>query len=132
MSKSSPWDGFSSANPDHVEMAEEATRLRISEAASDLSKVLNTYAGRSVLWSVLVAAGLDGVSFAGEAPMTMAYNEGRRSVAVELRDAIFTLDPEKFTIMRHEASEREERYARASGFSTYDEEDQDGAEEKIY
>lgn len=50
---------------------------------SDLQHVLGTPQGRRFFWRICEQAGLESPSFAGDATAT-AFNEGRRSIAINL------------------------------------------------
>ncbi|MBA1159380.1 hypothetical protein [Microvirga mediterraneensis] len=85
------------------ELAEEiATRER-----DDLRKVLDSREGRRVLWSLLDAAGVYGLSYTGEA-MSTGFNEGRRSVGITLLQKIEDLAPGSFLTMQREVLEEKQ------------------------
>ena len=109
---------FDSMDPEQVERAEAADQMRREEQGAAIARVLSTYEGRLLIWHVIRhISGVDDLSFVGEAPLTNAFNEGGRRVGKEVQDLVFTAAPEQYSIMRHEAIDREERYARAVGLA---------------
>lgn len=60
-----------------------------------LREVLNTQAGRDFFWDVLERAGLHSGSFSTEA-LAMAFNEGRRSVALDIAGDAQRVCPELY------------------------------------
>jgi hypothetical protein len=61
----------------------------------DVRAVLSTIEGRRFLWRLLEAGGLWGPSYAETATAT-AYNEGRRSVAINLMLELQRVAPERY------------------------------------
>lgn len=63
----------------------ERDRLRRVQAVADLQAVMNTPAGRRLLWRLIEGtSGAFGLSHAGESTHETAFNEGRRAVGLEL------------------------------------------------
>ena len=71
------------------------------EAAPDPSKAIDAVAlgmllgsehGRRALWRVLSLAGIMQLSFVADSPTRTAFNEGRRSVGLELYAALLDID----------------------------------------
>ena len=99
---------------EEVTRAQEAAEdLRSREQTDLVRQVLSTYPGRAFVWMMMEEAGEDRSSFAGEAPLTMAWNEGRRGIGVWGKNWVFTAAPEMYIVMRREAVDREQRYADA-------------------
>lgn len=81
-----------------------ADRQKFADA--DLRSVMSTPAGRRFVWRLLTQAGLQGSSFASD-PLTTAYNEGRRSVAISLLREAQRAAPELYTQALREQLEHE-------------------------
>ena len=110
-------------DPEQVEKAQQADELRRLEEHDLLRTVLNTYEGRAVFSILFRHTGLESISFAGEFPMTMAYNEGRRSIGKDMRDLLFTVAAERYSMVRDEMIQRERTYARNVGLDTSEDEE---------
>ena len=102
---------YDPSDPDQVERATRADELRQLETREIVRTLLMTYEGRAFVWMLLQQAGLRRSSFAGEAPLTMAYQEGQRGVGLWAEEWVLTAAPEKHSIMRREAVQREQKYA---------------------
>ena len=86
----------------HLETFEQDLADKLAERErEDLRAVLDTAAGRRVLWSLLDAAGVYGASYTGEAIST-AYAEGRRAIGITLLQKIEDLAPGSFLTMQRE------------------------------
>jgi len=70
---------------------------------SDLRKVLSTTEGRRVLFRILNEGRIRSGCFDSNA-LTMAYNEGKRDIALFLENEIEATKPEAIEQMRSEAS----------------------------
>lgn len=116
---------YDTGDPEQVEKVREADELRRIEEHDLLRTMLNTYEGRAVFSILFRHTGLESISFAGEFPMTMAYNEGRRSVGKDMRDLLFTVAAERYSMVRDEMIQRERTYARHVGLSLSAMEDED-------
>lgn len=104
---------YDSSDPEQVERVTEAAQLRRIEEQDFVRRLLRTYEGRAFIWMLDRQARTDECSFAGEAPMTMAYNEGRQDMGRWVREWVFTAHPAAYSMIRQEAVEREARYAAA-------------------
>jgi len=80
----------------------EMQALHRQQLDADIRAVMETQAGRRVVWWLLDGvAGLHGPSFAGEATAT-AYNEGRRSVGIDVMQAVQRLTKPAYLLMVEE------------------------------
>jgi hypothetical protein len=68
----------------------------------DLKKILELPHGRRLLLRLLAHAGIMRTSFAGEAPLAMAFAEGRRHEGLFLLSEIDEADPERYLEMLRE------------------------------
>ncbi len=107
---------YDASDPEQVAMAQRTVAIRDQEQTGAVRSFLSTYEGRTFMWMLLQETGADCGVFAGEAPMTMSRNEGRREVGQWGREWVFTAAPEMYMVMKREAIEREQRYASAAGF----------------
>lgn len=82
----------------------ELEQLRLDE---DLKVAIDTYQGRSLLWSQLEHAGIYRTTFDIDAGI-MAFNEGMRQIGLLLLMRIDGVDPNAYAKMRREAFRREE------------------------
>ena len=103
---------------EQAERSEEIDSLRLREETRAVRTVLQTYLGRAFVWALMETAGTEQGVFVGEAPLSMAWTEGRRSIGQWTRDWVFTAAPETYMMMRTEAAAREQRYADAAGLET--------------
>ena len=109
---------YDTSDPEQVAQAERMVNLRAEQEREHVRAVLSTYEGRAFFWILLSSTGaLDDspTIFPGEMPMTMAWNEGRRSVGMWGRDWVFTAAPEMYMVMKREAVEREWHHADVAG-----------------
>ena len=106
---------YDPSDPEQVDQAEQAAGLRTQEQFRAVHAVLSTYEGREFVWMLMQKTQVGQSAFAGEAPMTTAYNLALRDVGEWARDWVFTVAPERYMIMEREALEREQRYAEAVG-----------------
>lgn len=87
----------------HLERHEQDLRESLANRErEDLREVLDTAAGRRVLWSILDVSGVYGLSFTGEA-LGSAFNEGRRQIGITLLQKIEDLAPGSYLTMQREA-----------------------------
>lgn len=115
---------YDMSDPGQVQQRNNAMMLRRQEDEEHLRSVLATYPGRAFVWSILASTNVEQGTFCGEQPMTMSRAEGRREVGRELLyDRVLTIAPRAYTMMRREAAEREQRYARLVGLAQYDEQE---------
>lgn len=77
----------------------------MSDYIEDLKIVLQTKAGRSVLWQMLEQANVFGMSYTGEVNSTF-FNEGARSAGNRLLVQIQQASQEAFLLMQKEHMER--------------------------
>lgn len=98
---------------DEKQVRERKTKAKLQRQAEMLrfAKLLGTYEGREFVWRLMTQAGLFGTSFVGELPLSMAYNEGKRSQALWVQVDIFEADPKAWALMQREAEDREKGLA---------------------
>lgn len=81
---------------------DEPAQDRLAEqAAEDLRELLAQPAGRRTLWRLLGLSGVYRLSFSGDAAAT-AFNEGRRSVGLQLLADIEAAAPRAYAALRDE------------------------------
>lgn len=69
----------------------------------DLRTVMSTVNGRRFMWRLLVQAGLQSSSFVAGDSLATSFNEGRRHVAIALRDELERVDVALYAAMLREA-----------------------------
>lgn len=72
---------------------QEKERQRLKK---DLEVVMSTPSGRRVIWRLLSIAGTFTRSFDSSSQYATAFNEGKRSVGLDLYDDIMTYCPERY------------------------------------
>lgn len=92
------------ADPKQVRRANQAERLRQQRELDDLRHVMGTRQGRRFVWRQLSAAGVFRLSFTYAEPETTIFNEGRRSMGLNLMAEIHQLDPAHYLTMANEAA----------------------------
>lgn len=94
---------------DKEKVAKRKTKLDLAreKEVANLHKMLGTYEGREFVYRLLAKGQMFATSFVGEAPLTMAYNEGGRGVALWAYVEVFTARPEAYNLMVSEANDRE-------------------------
>jgi hypothetical protein len=95
-------------DPDQVKRNQVRAKLRDRRDRDYLAEVLDTYAGRAVLWDILFSCGIYRTSFTGD-PFTTAFKEGARNMGLSLQEKILTAKKDAYTVMRDEAVIRDER-----------------------
>ena len=109
---------YDPSDPEQVAQAEGIVDLRTREQVEVVRSLLSTYEGRAFFWMLSQEAGTARGIFAGEAPMTMSRNEGRREIGEWCQNWVFTAAPETYIMLRREAFQREQRYASLVGLDT--------------
>ena len=77
----------------------------MSDYIEDLKSVLQTKAGRNVLWRMMEQANVFGLSYTGEVNSTF-FNEGARNIGNRLLIQIQQASPELFLLMQKEYMEK--------------------------
>lgn len=80
--------------------AQERIALEAQREIDDLRAVMRTPEGRRVFARVLERTGVESISFTGNSQTF--FNEGRRSVGVELKNLLKASMPEEYLIMVQE------------------------------
>lgn len=98
---------YNSADEEHVKRRRVTEKDARQQAMDDLNAVLGTPAGERVIWSILDACGVFRTSMTGNSQTF--FNEGRRSVGLEIFAAINEADAAAFGRMVANARERDKR-----------------------
>ena len=98
-----------SRTDDSKEVAKKKTKaaFNLREDQSYLKDVIDSYAGRAVIWDVLNYCRIYTKGFTGSE--LAFYNEGRRDVGLELIEKISEVDSKVMLKITEEAIERDER-----------------------
>lgn len=78
----------------------ERVQLAIQQEIDDVRSVMKSPAGRRMLARHLDRTGVESISFTGNS--TTFFNEGRRSVGVELQQFLKTHAPDEYLLMVRE------------------------------
>lgn len=97
------------------ELADNTAPMRMEHDHEVVRVMASSYHGRAFMWMLLVESGCEVSPFAGEAPLTLSYNAGRGSMGFMIKDLLFTVASEIYSMMRNEATAREQEYARRAG-----------------
>ena len=90
---------------------EDAQAVVDREFQEAARKVFESYDGRLFIEALLARCTSEtGTTFCGEAPLSMAFYEGKRVMAETLRELMLTLSPQTYMMMRGEAVVRQQRY----------------------
>jgi hypothetical protein len=92
------------ADEAQVDNATRVTQTRAQQEKADILKVMSSPEGRREYWRMLEQCGVHRSSFAGEAPIQMAFNEGQRNVGLFLEARLVKHAPSLYLQMRDEAS----------------------------
>lgn len=98
---------YNSADEDRVNRRRVTEKDARQQAMDDLNAVLGTPAGERVIWTILEACGVFRTSMTGNSQTF--FNEGRRSVGLEIFAAINEADATAFGRMAANARERDKR-----------------------
>ena len=80
--------------------------MDVAQSAEDLRSVASTVAGRAFLWDLFTMCGLYAVDIRGESTHAMARATGKRAIALEIVENLFTADPHSYTLIRDQAMAR--------------------------
>ena len=79
---------------------------------SDIRFILKSCEGRRFLWKVMAAAGVFRTSFRGGSSDQTAFNEGKRSIGLDILNSLIEANPKSFTQMQEEYQSDLERRKR--------------------
>jgi len=99
------YDAGDQSSVDKKRTESQSDKERIIES---WKQILSTYEGREVFWAILGSCDTPG-GFTGAVPGLSYYYEGKRDVALGIRNDIDAVAPNAYTRMREEAYERELR-----------------------
>jgi len=85
-----------------VSKKKQKRKHRRDQELEDLRRVLDMAGGRNFIWRLLSECGIYHSSFAGEYPLTMANNEGKRQIGLWTLEEIFDASPHTYALMQKE------------------------------
>lgn len=97
---------FDAGNPTDVKEKKSKAQLRIDRETEELREILTTYGGRAYIWRVLEKCGIYRTSFTGNS--TTFFNEGKRSIGLEIIEELFNAHVSAYNAMQSEAVVRKE------------------------
>lgn len=105
--------------------ANERERLDAEQRANDVTEVMGTEAGRRFVWRLLGDCGLYRSSYHPSA--LIHFNEGQRSIGLQLLSEITSTCPAQYLVMQGEAIAEQQRAAQRAMVdeTRIDEEDHD-------
>jgi len=93
------------ADSGQVRKAEKREKILRRRESDDVKYVLGSQQGRRLLWKYLCEAGVYKTTFTGNS--TTYFNEGRRSLGLQILTDIDEECPELYLLMKQEAKENE-------------------------
>lgn len=94
---------YDSSDPEQVEKAQEAAKLREAEMDKAVALLLDQPFGRAWLWRELEMAGIFRSTFSSDA-MQLAFLEGQRNRGLWLLAQVTRINPEAYVLMMREAA----------------------------
>lgn len=91
-------------SPEEQELLREqqnAAKLAANQLRDDIRYLMGTRSGRRIAWNLLSRAGIFHTNLAAE-PISMARQEGRRSIGLELMAMLMQACPEQYGKMANE------------------------------
>lgn len=82
---------------------ERQARIAAEVLREDMRWFMDSPRGRRLMWGWLAECGISRISFAGENPLTMAFNEGQRNIGLVLQTMVLEHAPEQWEPMSREA-----------------------------
>lgn len=101
MSNKKPTDA---SDEEAVERAEEKALLKQQLRDEALKELLGTKKGRNYYWHLMAMAGVFETSFSTNA-LTMAKNEGERTIGLRLLTDLMRVCPEMYAVMAKEEND---------------------------
>ncbi len=98
---------YDAGEPSKVQKGKQKARNRRDVEVDGLRQILATRHGREFIWDIIVEAGVYDASFCGEETHRTAFFEGKRDIGLRLIKKVFTADKNVYTLMQHEAEQRE-------------------------
>lgn len=89
-----------------IREAEKAARIAERQREDVTRSLMSTTSGREFVWNILDSCQVFSSTFTAEA-LTSAFNEGRRSVGLQLLDTIMTACPDLYLQAQRESNERD-------------------------
>ncbi len=102
--KRSPYNAGDAAQVAHRQKGRKTRELR---KKSGLRKLMSDPEGRMWVWDLLIMTGFSRASFSTD-PLTMAFNEGRRNIGLQIIGEINALSPELYVKMALENEDKGE------------------------
>jgi|TARA_R110000824_G_scaffold69297_4_gene178639 hypothetical protein len=102
-----PSEAYDTGNPKQI--TKKKTKAAIAKERRDaaLKQILSGREGRGFVWRTLEKCGVYKTSFTGNS--TTFFNEGRRSVGLEILEEILSADAGAYATMRQEAAQDKEK-----------------------
>lgn len=97
---------FNAGDKAHVEKRKRKEEIQRDRELADLREVLDSAAGRRLLWRLLGHCGVYRSTFSTNA-LQMATSEGQRNVGLFLTAEIMEADTSKYLLMQNESISKE-------------------------
>jgi hypothetical protein len=89
-----------------IRRLEKAAKLADEQRRQVISNLMSTFIGREWMWNILSSCGVFSTTFIMGAPDASAFNEGRRSVGLQLITDIMASCPDQYIQAQRESNER--------------------------
>lgn len=99
------------SDPAYVKEQKRQIKRRKDHEIADLLFVMNDYSGRAFIWRLLGECGIYTASFPDNDRL-LNFDQGRRTIGLNLQQACVEADSQLFNRMRDEAIERDKREAK--------------------
>ena len=89
-----------------IRRKEKAAKLAEANRHATITNLMSTSFGREWMWDILTSCGVFSTTLVVGAPDASAFNEGRRSVGLQLITDIMTSCPDQYIQAQRESNER--------------------------
>lgn len=101
---------MNAADDKDIQKMSKKEKLNVDQSKADLKEVLSTVSGRRYIWKILSATGVYKLSANNSGSWTY-FNEGQRSIGLNIISDIMDVDPDMYPKMQLEnKKEKENEY----------------------
>tara|TARA_R100001377_G_C3192779_1_gene111300 strand:- start:2296 stop:2610 length:315 start_codon:yes stop_codon:yes gene_type:complete len=96
---------YDAGDPAHVKRKKTRAQIKREGENEDIKQVLETQSGRNYIWKLLTSCGIYKSSFTGNS--TTFFNEGKRSIGLEMLEDILKTVPNAYAKMSAENNNKD-------------------------
>lgn len=96
---------YDAGDPAHVKRKKTRAQIKREGESEDIKQVLETQSGRNYVWKLLTSCGIYKSSFTGNS--TTFFNEGKRSIGLEMLEDILATVPNAYAKMSAENNNKD-------------------------